>query len=174
MQTTSWPVNWSAVWVGALTSLAAALILGLVGTVIGATAPRTFSSWHTVSLVDLIVVICAGFFAFVAGGWAAAKIAGFDRAEPSILHATMSWLVALPLLVIALAAGGGQAFGGWYGGLLGASPIVAAATSATTPPEVIRNTALAAVTSILVGLIGSVIGGWIASGEPMHLKRRAI
>jgi hypothetical protein len=31
-----WHVNWSAVWVGALVSLAAALIIGLIGLAVGA------------------------------------------------------------------------------------------------------------------------------------------
>jgi len=30
-----------------------------------------------------------------------------------------------------------------------------------------RNTALTAITALLLGLVGSVIGGWMASGEPM-------
>jgi hypothetical protein len=36
-------------------------------------------------------------------------------------------------------------------------------------PRVTRNTALIAVTALLLGLVGSVIGGWMASGEPMTL-----
>src|SRR5215211_7115389 len=32
----AWPVAWSAVWVGALTALAAALIIGLIGVALGA------------------------------------------------------------------------------------------------------------------------------------------
>jgi hypothetical protein len=86
-------------------------------------------------------------------------------------------LIALPLLLVALAAGVGPTFGGWYGGLVGASPLVAAATTATTTPDVIRNTALAALTSILIGLIGAVIGGWLSSGEPMtfaHYRTRTL
>jgi len=35
-------------------------------------------------------------------------------------------------------------------------------------PKVTRNSALAAVTALLLGLLGSVIGGWMASGEPMN------
>jgi uncharacterized membrane protein YeaQ/YmgE (transglycosylase-associated protein family) len=31
-----------------------------------------------------------------------------------------------------------------------------------------RNSALGAVTALLLGLVGSVLGGWMASGEPMH------
>ncbi len=30
-----------------------------------------------------------------------------------------------------------------------------------------RNGALAALTALLLGLVGSVVGGWMASGEPM-------
>jgi len=163
--------------VGALTSLAVAFILGLVATVIGVSSAHPFTSFHTIALVDLIAVVIAGFFAFVAGGWTAGKIAGFSHSEPSILHAAISWLIALPLLLLALAAGAGQAFGGWYGGLIGASPLVAAATSAATAPDVVRNTALATLTSILIGLIGAVIGGWLASGEPMtftHHRTRTL
>jgi hypothetical protein len=35
-------------------------------------------------------------------------------------------------------------------------------------PKVTRNSALGAITVLLLGLIGSVIGGWMASGEPMN------
>jgi anti-sigma factor RsiW len=38
-----------------------------------------------------------------------------------------------------------------------------------------RNSALAAVAALLLGLIGGVIGGWMASGEPMtftHYRTR--
>jgi hypothetical protein len=36
-------------------------------------------------------------------------------------------------------------------------------------PRATRNAALGAVTALLLGLMGSVIGGWMASGEPMTL-----
>ena len=32
-----------------------------------------------------------------------------------------------------------------------------------------RNTAVASVVALLIGLMGSVIGGWMGSGEPMTL-----
>lgn len=35
-------------------------------------------------------------------------------------------------------------------------------------PRVARNTALGAVTVLLLGLVGGVLGGWMASGEPMN------
>lgn len=36
-------------------------------------------------------------------------------------------------------------------------------------PKVTRNSALGAVAALLLGLMGSVIGGWMASGEPMNI-----
>jgi hypothetical protein len=171
----AWSVNWSAVWVGALASLTFALIFGLLGTALGATSLEKFSSFSTISRIDVAMVICAAFFSFVIGGWAAGKITGARHSERTILHGAIAWLLATPLLVVLLAAGAGSAFGGWYGGLV-LSPFGAAATAAPKP-DAVRNTALAAITSLLVGLVGSVIGGWMASGEPMtfthHTKRNA-
>jgi hypothetical protein len=161
----AWPVNWSAVWVGALASLVAALIFGLIGTAVGATSVEKLSSFTTITRIEVAMVICSAFFAFVIGGWVAGKITGAIRSERTILHGTVAWLVATPVLVLLLAAGAGNAFGGWYGGLV-LSPFGAPVASAPTP-EAVRATALAAITSLLVGLIGSVIGGWMASGEPM-------
>jgi hypothetical protein len=160
-----WRVNWSAVWVGALAAIAAALVFGLIGTALGATVARPIASWHTIPFVEVATVVCAGFFSMVIGGWAAGKVDGTPYAEPAILHAAVAWLVTVPVLLLLLAAGAGTAFGGWSGGL-SSSPFVPAATPA---PDVVRNTALAALTSLLVGLVGAVIGGWIASGEPMTL-----
>jgi hypothetical protein len=170
-----WGVNWSAVWVGALAALTASLVFGLIGTAVGATSIEKFSSFQTISRIDVAMVICSAFFAFVIGGWVAGKITGAKHSERTILHGSIAWLVATPMLVVMLALGAGNAFGGWYGGLV-VSPFGAAVAQPATP-EVVRNTALAAITGLLVGLIGSVIGGWMASGEPMtfthHRKRNA-
>ena len=160
-----WHVNWSAVWVGALAAIAAALVFGLIGTALGTTLAHPISSWHTIPFVDVAAVVCAGFFSLAIGGWAAGKVSGIGYAEPAILHAVAAWLVTIPSLLLLLAAGAGTAFGGWYAGLV-TSPF---APPAAPAPDVVRNTALAALTTILVGLAGAVIGGWIASGEPMTL-----
>lgn len=171
----AWAVNWSAVWVGALAALVAALIFGLLGTTVGATSVEKFSSFTTITRIEVAMVICSAFFAFVIGGWVAGKITGAVRSERTILHGAIAWLVATPVLVLLLAVGAGNAFGGWYGGLV-LSPFSAQVAQAPTPAAV-RATALAAITSLLIGLIGSVIGGWMASGEPMtftyHRKRDA-
>lgn len=174
----AWPVSWSAIWVGALAAFAAVTIFGLAGTAAGIHAlerVKDFSEWKSLSLIDTAAAIFGAFLAFVIGGWVTGKIAGIRRAEPAILHAAISWLVALPILLAFIALGTGKTFGGWYGGLAGASPYATAAIEAPSP-ETVRHLAIAAVTALLLGLIGSVIGGWMACGEPMsitHHRKRA-
>jgi MFS family permease len=171
-----WPV-WSAVWVGALSALAVGLVIGLIGYAIGAhqlTAPRT-TTFSNVRLVTTIFSVAGAFFAFVVGGWVAGRILGARRAEPAILHGVIAWLVTVPVMLLLGALGATVMWGGWYGGLV-ASPAWMATPPAT--PEIaaaVRNGALASVAALLLGLVGSVIGGWMASGEPMmlgHYRRR--
>jgi len=207
-----WPVNWSALWVGALASLAALLIFGLIGIAVGAYAlgpENRIVDWHKFSIGALIFSVLGGFLAFVIGGWVTGKIAGILRAEPAMLHGAITWLIAVPLLVAAATLGAANFMGAWYGGLAG-TPAWAAATAAPferpeplaanataeeraahnatmaeyqrkvdewrrDTPKVTRNRALGAVTALLLGLVGSVIGGWMACGEPMtftHYRTR--
>ena len=73
-----WPVSWSGIWIGALSALAVGLIIGLIGYAIGAhqfTAPRT-TTWRNVRVLTTIFNIGGAFFAFVVGGWIAARITG--------------------------------------------------------------------------------------------------
>lgn len=196
-----WPVNWTAVWVGALAAIAAVLIFGLIGITIG--AHRIGNEYRIVdlkktSMLTIALSVFAAFLAFAIGGWVTGKIAGIFRSEPAMIHGAISWLVAVPILVGLTAIGAGSTMGGWYSGLA-TSP-----TASTMPfdrpeallpnaspqeqeqyradmaeyrrkvaqwkedtPKVVRNTALGAVTALLLGLMGSVVGGWMASGEPM-------
>jgi hypothetical protein len=164
---TAWPVAWSAVWVGALTALALGLIIGLLGFALGANEAARYVDWKKLRLISVIFSVGGAFFAYVAGGWAAARIAGIRRSEPAILHGAIAWLVTVPLLLALAAVGVGGHWGGWYGGLSGMP-----AWTAATPPDpdlavATRNNALATTVALLLGLVGSVLGGWMASGEPM-------
>ena len=173
-----WPV-WSAVWVGALSALAVGLVIGLIGYAIGAhqlTAPRT-TTFSNARLITTVFSVAGAFFAFVVGGWVTGRILGARRAEPAILHAVIAWLITVPVMLLLGAAGATAMWGGWYGGLV-ASPAWMA-TPPTTPEiaAAVRNGALASVAALLLGLVGSVIGGWMASGEPMmlgHYRRRDV
>ena len=193
-----WPVNWTAVWVGALAAITAALIFGLCGIALGAhlLGPENrVVDLHKVSIGALVCSISGAFFAFVIGGWVAGKVAGILRSEPAMLHGAVVWLVAVPLLLILASLGAGSFFGGWYAGLNG-SPASASALPFDRPdalgmetneyhsqmaeynrklrewrdqtPQATRNSALGAVTALLLGLVGSILGGWMASGEPMN------
>jgi hypothetical protein len=82
--------------------------------------------------------------------------------------------VALPLFLVLAALGAASFFGTWYGGLAG-TPVWATSSAVGADPNaaaVARNSAIGAVTALLVGLVGSCIGGWWASGEPMSLTYR--
>jgi hypothetical protein len=168
-----WPVVWSAVWVGALATLALALMIGLVGFALGAhEAASPLADWRKVSFLSLLFSVGGAFFASVAGGWIAARLSGFRRSEPAALHGAIAWLVTIPLILALAALGGTARFGGWYAGLAGAP--VWSAVAMTADPEVaaaLRNGSLAALAVLVLGLAGAVIGGWMASGEPMTLSQ---
>lgn len=174
-----WPI-WSAAFVGALAALAVGLIIGLIGYAVGAhqlAGPR-LTTWSNVRLITTIFNIAGAFFAFVAGGWVAARIAGFRRAEPAMLHGAVVWLLTIPAFLVLGALGATASYGGWYGGItsspawMGQLPAAGGDVAAA-----VRNTALANVTALLLGLVGSVLGGWMASGEPMswtYYRRRTL
>jgi hypothetical protein len=180
----AWPVSWSAVWVGALTALAALLIIGLIGLAVGGHVIGPSSrilSWREFGLLALAFSVGGAFFSFVAGGWASARLAGILRAEPAMLHGAMVWLVTVPMLLILAGFGSSNLLGRWYGGL-GGTPVWvqapapkaalvaendAAKKEVEEAAQATRNSALGALTALLLGLIGNVIGGWLASGEPM-------
>jgi hypothetical protein len=175
-----WPV-WSAVWVGALAAIAVGLLIGLIGFAVGAhqlASPRSMS-FKNIKLLTVAFDIAGAFFAFVVGGWVAARIAGLRRAEPAMLHGAVVWALAIPMLLLFGALGATANFGGWYTGLAG-TPVWANVAVPPVNPETaaaLRNAASAAVIALLLGLAGSVLGGWMASGEPMSLtyyRRRTL
>jgi hypothetical protein len=145
--------------------------LGLVATALGAGSlqgVKDFSTWKAITLIDMSATVFATFLTFVVAGWVTGKIAGFRRAEPAILHAVIGWLTAFPLFLAMLGAGIGKAFGGWYLGIAGNSSSANGAVLEIAP-EALRHYATAGATAVLLGLMGAVIGGWMASGEPMSL-----
>lgn len=170
---THWPIYWSAVWVGTLTALCLALIIGLVAVALGAqkVGPSPgIVTWKDIGFGSLFFSIVGAFFSFAAGGWVAGRIAGIRQSEPAMLQAAVVWLLAVPILVVLVALGAGSFFGGWYGGL-GGVPVWVTSTGPVADPNAAaaaRNAALLTVTALLIGLVGSVIGGWMAAGEPMH------
>jgi len=201
-----WPVNWTAVWVGTLAAISAVLLIGLIGTAVGAYAVQPDSrivDLRKVAIGSLIFGICGAFFAFVLGGWIASRVAGTLRSEPAMLHGAIVWLVATPMLVVIAGLGAGSYMGSWHASLAGSPSWAAPAAMPFDKPEslgatasaeerssyqtamdkyraqvnqwredtprAVRNSALGAVTALLLGLVGSVIGGWMACGEPMSL-----
>jgi len=169
-----WPVSWGAIWVGALASVAMVLMFGLLGIALGAyvgVPVRGYPSWRDFGLGTMILSVFGAFLAFAVGGWIAGKILGGGRSEITMLHAAIAWLVAVPFLLGFAALGSGVYFGAWYSGLAGV-PAWVAQPAAQVSPEAVRIARVAAtgaLTALLLGLVGAVVGGWMASGEPMTL-----
>jgi hypothetical protein len=165
-----WYVSWSGVFVGALSALALLLVFGLTAIAVGAhqVGPH-FASWHEF----LAFSVFGAFLSFVLGGWAAAKVTGTRRPETAMLHGAIAWLVTVPGLLFFAALGAGGYLGAWYGGLAAppawapqATPMVDNAAALLAA----RNAALGSLTALLLGLAGSVVGGWLGSGERMTLN----
>lgn len=168
----AWPVAWSAVWVGALAAIVTALIIGLIGYAVGAhevASPRPTDA-RKLQMIAVAFNIAGAFFAFVIGGWVAVRIAGIQRAEPSMLHGAIVWLVGVGLLIALAGVGSTHYFGTWYGGLAGPATRAAAVPIDPETARVMRNMAFGTVVGLLVGLMGGVLGAWLASGEPMSIR----
>jgi len=169
-----WPVDWSAVWVGALAAVTVALVFGLAGIVLGAHKIGVrVTSWSDFSLGALIFSVFGAFLAFVAGGWSACMVGGFRQSERAILHGGIVWTVATPILLLVTALGAGVYFGGWYGGLAGTPAWVVGPKEIDPNAAIIaRNSALGSLTALLLGLVGATIGSWMGSGQPMRISFR--
>src|SRR3954470_23066869 len=107
----AWPVHWSAISVGSLASVAGVIAFGLIGTAVGAhlVGPEhRVVDLHNTGIFTLAFSVFSAFFACVIGGWIAAKIAGIRRSEPAMLHGAITWLVAIPVLVLLAGVGAGS------------------------------------------------------------------
>jgi hypothetical protein len=171
---TAWPVYWTPVIVGALASVVAVVLFGVIGTAVGswkAGNEGRVTDFSGIGRVAVAYAVFASFLAFVIGGWIAARIAGITRAEPAILHAAIAFLVATVAL-LAMASFGGAVFNGWYAGLA-PSPAVPSQAGQPVDPNAAKAAAAgatAAAVAILLGLAGSVVGGWMGSGERMDFS----
>lgn len=173
--TRPWPIWWGAVWVGALSAVALVLVFGLLGIALGAYAgvpTRGYPTGREFGIGTMIMSVLGAFLAFAVGGWTAGKIVGAGPAEKTMLHAAIAWLVAVPFLLGFAALGSGVYFGTWYSGLAGVPTWVATPPGAVISADAVRvarAAATGALCALLLSLVGAVIGGWMASGEPMSL-----
>jgi len=163
------------VWIGALSAVAMVLLFGLLGIALGAYSgvpTRVYPTGREFGSGTMIMSVLGAFLAFAIGGWVAGKIVGAGPAERTMLHAAIAWLIAVPFLLVFAALGSGVYFGTWYSGLAGVPAWVVTPSGTVISVEAARAARLAAsgaLCALLLSLIGAVIGGWMASGEPMTL-----
>ena len=171
---TGWHLSWGSVFVGALAGLVAAVLFSLIAVAIGAhkAVDDRILKWADLGPVTIIVSVFGAFLASVIGAWVAAKMSGARRAEPAILHGVAAWLVSMGIVLLFAALSGANTLGGGYlGGLT--PPGAPAPAGAPVDPNTaiaIRNAAVGSILGILIGLMGAVVGGWFASGEPMNVN----
>jgi hypothetical protein len=168
----AWPVYWTPVIVGALASMVAVVLFGVIGTAVGAWKAGNegrITDFSGIGRAAVAYAVFASFLAFVIGGWVTARIAGIRRAEPAILHGAIAFLVATVVL-LAMASFGGAVFNGWYVGLAPAAPSAPGQPADPGAAKAAARSATAAAVAILLGLAGSVVGGWMGSGERMDFS----
>lgn len=170
VDTAGFPVYWSALFAGALTGVVVSLLLGLLAVALGAYQPTAGGRLgpEDFGYGDFAAAVGGSFFAFVAAGWVATRIAGYRQPEPAALHGALAWLVAVPMMLLFIAFGAGSLFGAWYTGLAGTPVWVTRSVAASA--EMAQEAAGGALTALLIGLVGAVLGGWLGSGEPMRVQ----
>jgi hypothetical protein len=171
---TGWHLSWGSVFVGALAGLVAAVTFSLIALAVGAhkAVDDRVLKWADFGPVTIIFSVLGAFFASLIGAWVAAKMSGARRAEPAILHGVAAWLVTMGIVLLFAALSGAHTLGGGYlGGLT--PPGAPAPNAGPVDPNTaiaIRNAAVGSILGMLIGLMGAVIGGWFASGEPMNVN----
>src|SRR5205814_6968822 len=162
-----------------LAVLIAAAWFSLISLAVGAQegVDARVRKWAEVPLVTIVFSVFGAFLASAIGAWIAARMSGARLAEPAILHGVVAWLVLMGIVMLFASLAGAHAFAGGYLGNL-TPPGAPTPSGAATDPNAaiaIRNAALGSVLGILIGLMGAVIGAWIASGEPLgslaHYRR---
>jgi len=176
---TGWHLDWGAVWVGAFTMLVAAVLFSFIATAVGAqkAVDARVLKWSDVGFVTIAFSVFGAFLAAAVGAWVAARMSGARLAEPAILHGVAAWLLLMTIVITLAALAGAHSLAGGYLGNMTPPGAPAPAGTAVDPNAAIavRNAAVGSVLGILIGLMGSVVGAWIASGEPLgslaHYRR---
>lgn len=177
---TGWHLDWSAVWVGALAMLVAAALFSLIALGVGAqkAVDARVLKWADVPFATIAFSVFGAFLASALGAWVAGRMSGARLAEPAILHGVTAWLVLMGIVMTFAALAGGNSFaGGYLGNLTPPGAPTPAGAGAVDPNAAlaIRNAAVGSVLGILIGLMGAVVGAWIASGERLdslaHYRR---
>jgi len=107
-------ISWGAVFAGAVTALAAQLLLSLLGLGIGAATvkPTTQDNpLHGLGYLAIIWWLATGTASLFAGGWVAGKLAGVPR-EEAAMHGVVAWGLTAVLGFYLLTTGVGNLIGG--------------------------------------------------------------
>lgn len=101
-------VSWGAIFAGAAIATAVMVLLGLLGVAIGATISDPMSgdtpSAKAFGIGAGLWWIVSGILALLAGGWAAARMAGLRRKGEGPMHGLVTWAVTTIALVVLMSS----------------------------------------------------------------------
>lgn len=152
-------ISWGSIWAGALTALAALVLLSVAALAAGLElAPvrgdvdPLFGTTVASIITGLFIVISFG-----AGGLTAVWAAGLVDPGPAILHGFLVFAVSLIVLLVLASIGAGSAFGGLAGVFgSGFDPVDVAA---------LERAGWAAVLGLALAAGSAILGGLLATRE---------
>ena len=98
-------VRWSAIFAGLVTTIAAMVLLSVLGAAIGLSSYDQGDSGRGYGVAAGLWAIISAILAFFAGGYIAARTAGIFGRDNAILNGTMVWATTIPLSLFLLTGG---------------------------------------------------------------------
>lgn len=133
-------ISWAAVAAGAVTALAIQVLLGMLGTGIGASTIDAINTGETPTASALGTGAAIWWFvsiaiSLLAGGWIAGRLSGAIRTSEGGMHGMLTWAVLLLAMVYILSSAAGSLVRG-AAGVLGTAASVTATGAAAAAPKI--------------------------------------
>ncbi|MBI3977593.1 MAG: hypothetical protein HY331_05340 [Chloroflexi bacterium] len=159
-------VSWGAIWAGLVGTLAALVLLSLIGVGAGLSAAATPGGVTTPSTGAAIWGVVVTIIAFFFGGWLAARTATDASTLTGLLNGGMVWGLALLLSFAFAIVGLGSLLGlpiASVLGIIGPPGAVPAPTPAVPPAEASAVAVWTTVLALVLGLASALIGGVVGA-----------
>ena len=133
-------ISWGAVAAGAVTALAIQILLGMLGTGIGASTIDTVNGGESPTAAAFGTGAAIWWFAsisisLIAGGWIAGRLSGAVRTSEGGMHGMLTWAVLVLAMAYILTSAAGSLVRG-AAGVLGTAATVTATGAAAAAPKI--------------------------------------
>jgi hypothetical protein len=107
-------VSWGAIFAGAVVSMAIYLVLTLLGSAIGLTVNRNFST-ETLGVAAIIWAVLSTVFALFVGGWVTSQLTVGENQFEGALHGLIMWGAVCAIMLWLVAVGVQSGFNAMIG-----------------------------------------------------------